>query len=69
MTDVDELLSRLKNLPSIPLDSDFKAALGQRARRRVQKRVRRAPFASIAVLGTVIAYMTWALHFTSALYP
>jgi len=69
MTDVDELLSRLKNLPSIPLDSGFKAELGQRARRRVQRPVRRAPLASVAVLGTVIVYLTWALHFTSALYP
>lgn len=69
MTDVDELLSRLKNLQSIPLDDDFKASLGQRARRRVRGPARRAPLASVAVLGTVVVYMTWALHFASALYP
>lgn len=69
MTDVDELLSRLRNLESIPLEGEFKAALRQRARRRVRGPARRAPLASVAVFGTALVYLGWALHFASALYP
>ncbi|MET0794240.1 MAG: hypothetical protein ABW061_22145 [Polyangiaceae bacterium] len=69
MTDVDELLSRLRKLESIPLDREFKASLQQRARRRVPGTKRRAPIAFAAVFGTVVVYLGWALHFASALYP
>ena len=69
MTDVDELLSRLRNLEPIPLDVGFKASLQQRARRRVRGPARRTPLASLAVFGTALVYLGWALHFTSALYP
>jgi len=68
MTDVDELLSRLRNLESIPLDSEFKASLRERARRRVRRPARRAPLASLAVCGTALVYLSWALHFASSLY-
>ena len=69
MTDVDELLSRLRNLQSIPLDGEFKVALRQRARQRLGAPARRAPLESIAVFGTAFVYLGWALHFASALYP
>ena len=69
MTDVDELLSRLRNLEPIALDEEFSASVQRRARRRVRGRARSAPFASLAVVATVIVYLGWALHFTSALYP
>jgi type VI protein secretion system component VasF len=69
MTDVDELLSRLRNLEPIPLSLEFKASLRQRARHRVRRPVRRAPLASAAVFGTALVYLGWALHFASALYP
>jgi hypothetical protein len=69
MTDVDELLSRLRNLEPIALDGEFKTSLQQRARRRVRGPVRRAPLASLAVFGTALVYLGWALHFASALYP
>ncbi len=68
MTDVDELLSRLKKLEKIPLEAEFSESLKQRARRRVREPARRAPLASVAVFGTVIVYLGWALHFASALY-
>jgi len=45
MTEVDELLARLRKLPAVALDSEFEA---------------------LAV--TVVLYLGWALHFTSALY-
>ncbi|MES1174669.1 MAG: hypothetical protein ABUL62_10080 [Myxococcales bacterium] len=68
MTDVDELLSRLRNLEPIPLDGELKASLQRRARRRVRG-PRRAPLASVAVFGTALVYLGWALHFASSLYP
>jgi len=71
MTEVDELLARLRKLPAVALESEFKAALQKRARQRVQRRARRAPFASLASLAlavTVVLYLGWALQFTSALY-
>ena len=69
MTDVDELLSRLRRLEPIVLDDEFSASVQRRARHRVRGPARSAPFASLAVCGTVIVYLSWALHFASALYP
>ncbi|HEY0465473.1 MAG TPA: hypothetical protein VGC79_14760 [Polyangiaceae bacterium] len=71
MTEVDELLARLRKLPAVPLDSDFKAAVHMHALRRLRKPARRAPFASFASLAlavTVVLYLGWAVQFTSALY-
>jgi hypothetical protein len=68
MTEVDELLARLRKLPAVALDSEFKASLQARARRRVRRPARPAPFASLALVGTVVLYLGWALQFMSALY-
>jgi type VI protein secretion system component VasF len=68
MTDVDELLARLRKLPTVALDSEFRASVQKRARQQVQRRARPAPFASLALASTVVLYLGWALHFTSALY-
>ena len=66
MTEVDELLARLRKLPVVALDAEFKASVHARARRRVRKPA--PPFASLALAATVVLYLGWALHFTSALY-
>jgi len=71
MTEVDELLARLRKLPAVSLDSEFKASLHARARRRVRSPARPAPFvplASVALAVTVVLYLGWALHFAGALY-
>jgi type VI protein secretion system component VasF len=71
MTEVDELLARLRKLPPVALDSEFKAAVQKRARRRVQSRARPTPLAPLATLAlavTAVLYLGWALQFTSALY-
>ena len=71
MTEVDELLARLRKLPAVALDSDFKAAVHVHARRRLRGPARPAPFApfaSLALAVTIVLYLGWALHFTSALY-
>lgn len=71
MTEVDELLARLRKLPAVALDSEFKAAVQARGRRRVQRRASQTPFAPLASLAlavTVVLYLGWALQFTSALY-
>jgi len=68
MTEVDELLARLRKLPAVPLDSEFKAALQARAHRRMRRPARSAPFASLMLAGTVVLYLGWAFQFTSALY-
>jgi len=68
MTEVDELLARLRKLPPVALDPEFEGALRTRARRHLQRRVRPAPFASLALAGTAVLYLGWALHFASALY-
>jgi len=66
MTEVDELLARLRKLPAVALDSEFEALVHARARRRVRRR--QAPLAALALAVTVVLYLGWALHFTSALY-
>ena len=68
MTDVDELLSRLRNLPPVQVDAELSASVQRRGRRRVTVVERPAAFASFAVFCTVVVYLGWALHFTSALY-
>jgi type VI protein secretion system component VasF len=68
MTEVDELLARLRKLEPVALDPEFSRAVQQRARQRMRARARSAPFASLFVLGTVLVYLGWALHFTSGLY-
>ncbi len=65
MTEVDELLARLRKLPPVALDGEFKALVHARARRRFRKPT---PFASLALAGTIVLYLGWALHFTSTLY-
>jgi type VI protein secretion system component VasF len=69
MTELDDLLSRLRKLEPIALDRELEASLQARARRRVRGPVRSAPLASLALIGTVFVYLGWALHFTRALYP
>ena len=71
MTEVDELLARLRKLPAVALDGEFKASVQKRARQRVQRSARPGPFAllaSVALASTVVLYLGWALRFTSALY-
>jgi hypothetical protein len=68
MTEVDELLARLRNLEPIVLDRELSRSVRQRARQRLRAPARKSPLASALVLGTVVAYLGWALHFTSALY-
>lgn len=68
MTELDQLLSRLRKLEPVALDGEFKALVAQRARHRLAAPARSAPFASLVVFGTAIVYLGWALQFTSALY-
>jgi type VI protein secretion system component VasF len=68
MTEVDELLARLRKLPAVSLDSELKASLQARARRRLRRPARSAPFTSLALSVTVVLYLGWALQFTSGLY-
>lgn len=68
MTDVDELLARLRKLPAVALDSEFEASVRERAVRRLRGRARPAPYASLALAATVVLYLGWALQFASGLY-
>ena len=68
MTEVDELLARLRKLEPIVLEREFSQSVQRRGRARLRARGRRSPLASTIVLGTVVAYLGWALHFTSGLY-
>ena len=68
MTEMDELLARLRKLEPIALEPEFSRSVQQRARQRLPARIRSAPFASVFVLGTVVVYLGWALRFTSDLY-
>jgi type VI protein secretion system component VasF len=68
MTEMDELLARLRKLEPIALKPEFSRSVEQRARQRFRARARSAPFASAFVLGTVVVYLGWALHFASGLY-
>jgi hypothetical protein len=68
MTEVDELLARLRKLPPVALDSEFMASVQARARGQVRKPARRVPLASLALAVTVVLNLGWALQFTSALY-
>ena len=68
MTEVDELLARLRKLEPIVLEREFSRSVQRRGRERLRERRRTAPLAATAVLGTVVVYLGWALHFTSGLY-
>jgi len=71
MTEVDELLARLRKLPAVGLDSEFKASVRESALRRLRRPARPAPvppLASAALAVTVVLYLGWALQFASALY-
>ncbi|MEO8901766.1 MAG: hypothetical protein ABI627_09595 [Polyangiaceae bacterium] len=68
MTEFDPLLSRLRELPPIAPDAAFSASVQRLGQRRLRGPVRRAPFASLAVAATVVAYLGWALNFAGALY-
>ena len=68
MTEVDELLARLRKLPAVSLDRELEASLRARAVRRLRTRARPTPFAVLALAATVVLYLGWALQFTSALY-
>lgn len=68
MTEFDELLSRLRKLEPIAVDPALRQSVQQRGRRALRGSTRSTPFASLAVAATVIAYLGWALRFTSALY-
>lgn len=68
MTEVDELLARLRKLPPVKLDPAFEASVRARGIARVRRRTRPAPLASLAIAGTVVVYLGWALQFASALY-
>ncbi|HEX3775025.1 MAG TPA: hypothetical protein VHV51_11210 [Polyangiaceae bacterium] len=68
MTEVDELLARLRKLEPIALDPELSRRTLDRARMRARARPRNARLASSMVFGTVVAYLGWALHFVSALY-
>ena len=80
MTEVDELLARLRKLPAVALDSEFKASVHASALRQLRRPARPAPFppvalaalaalaASAALAVTVVLYLGWALQFASALY-
>ena len=69
MTDLDELLARLRKLEPIALDEPFRQQVQERARLRVRRAKRPAPLASLAVFTTVVVYLGWALDFASSLYP
>jgi type VI protein secretion system component VasF len=68
MTEVDELLARLRRMEPIELDRQLARSVRERGRRRLRASRRSAPLASTFVLGTVAAYLGWALHFASSLY-
>jgi hypothetical protein len=68
MTEVDELLARLRKLPPVALDSEFMASVQAGARAHVRRRTPRVPLASLALAVTVVLHLGWALHFASALY-
>jgi len=69
MTDLDELLARLRKLEPIALEEPFRHQVQERARLRVRRATRPAPLASLALFTTVIVYLSWALQFSSSLYP
>jgi len=68
MTEVDELLARLRKLEPIVLEREFSRSVHRRGRERLSARARKSSLATTVVLGTVVAYLGWALHFTSGLY-
>ena len=68
MTEVDELLARLRKLERIEPTPEFSQRTLARGRARFRTRPRSTVLASSVVFGAVVTYLGWALHFTSALY-
>jgi hypothetical protein len=68
MTDVDELLERLRRLDPIEIEAEFSRSVQRRGRERLRSGRRSSKLASGLALGTVVAYLGWALHFASGLY-
>jgi hypothetical protein len=68
MTDVDELLERLRKLDPIEIEAEFLRSVQRRGRERLRAVPRKSKLASSLVLGTVVAYLGWALHFANGLY-
>ncbi len=68
MTEVDELLARLRRLEPLEPEPEFARLVQLRARARLRARPRSSVLASSVVFGAVVTYLGWALHFTSALY-
>ncbi len=68
MTEVDELLARLRKLDRIELEPEFSQRTLARGRARFRARQRSTVLASSVVFGAVVTYLGWALHFTNALY-
>jgi hypothetical protein len=68
MTDVDELLERLRKLEPIEIETEFSGSVQRRGRERLRAVPRTPKLAFSLVLGTVVAYLGWALHFANGLY-
>lgn len=68
MTDIDELLGRLRKLEAIELEPRFSRSVQRRGRERLLAGTRNSLLAWGAVLATVVIYLGWAVHFANALY-
>jgi hypothetical protein len=68
MTDLDELLGRLRKLEPIEVEPGFSRTVQRRGRERLRAGTRKSTLASTAVLATVVTYLGWALHFANSLY-
>ena len=68
MTEIDELLERVRRLEPIELEREFSRSVQQSGRRRLRRGARKSTFSATLVIGTVALYLGWALHFTSGLY-
>jgi type VI protein secretion system component VasF len=68
MMEMDELFARLRKLEPIAPEREFSRSVQRRGRERLRAGALKSPLASTVVAGAVIAYLGWALHFTSGLY-
>ena len=69
MTEEHERLTQLRALPPIAPPSELREALRSRAKQRLERAPRSTKAASFAAAAVVVLYLSWAVHFTSALYP
>ena len=69
MTDVDELLARLRKLPPLAPSPELRAHVLALGSARARRKLPPAPLASLAVGAAVIVYLSWAMSFAGALYP